>query len=301
MRYQDVITPSALVSELYAPWLQDDYKMQTAVDAVTASGFYGCIEIAPVWTGAVQRSIRKMLKDRNVRGLCWATKALNDDGLSPCALDKQMREKAKKRWREVAYTAAECGVEVLAITSGPDPGATVRLQAYDALLESTMDLCESIKQYGMRLYLEPLDRFAHKKHLVGPTSEAIRFIKQVRTFFPEAYLAWDSSHVALNEENIVASILQADNVAAQYHLANAVLDPTSSAYGDFHMPLGAPGFLDENEARKILRAIAKVKPHHTFLPTVSIEVRTAPDGNPVEQELHYRRWLANLMQEEVSV
>ena len=105
---------------------------------------------------------------------------------------------------------------------------------------------------------EPLDRFAHKKRLVGPTDEAVALFARVRADYPQFGFAFDTAHAALNEEQVLDALDLAGAQLVNVHLSNAVLDKHDALYGDHHIMPGAPGFLTIDKAADIIAATNRV-------------------------------------------
>jgi sugar phosphate isomerase/epimerase len=137
--------------------------------------------------------------------------------------------------------------------------------------------------------LEPLDRGAHKNGLIGPTREAVELALRIRAVHPAFAISWDSSHAALCGENLPDSLTVAKNCIAQIHLANAVLDRQDPRFGDHHIPIGPPGFLNPQSIADLFAHAAAIGLFGERRPGVSVEVRSAPDADPWKTEKHGRR------------
>ena len=154
--------------------------------------------------------------------------------------------------------AAQSGADGLAFLSGPAPQSPGRTpEAIARFTDSMLEIAAGMAPYPhMSLLLEPLDRKAHKRNTVGTTREAAGIIRRVREVCPRAGLVWDSAHAALNGEPLEAALAEASDAVRHIHLCNAVLRPGAPGYGDFHIPPGPPGYLDERRAAALLAAAA---------------------------------------------
>ena len=123
------------------------------------------------------------------------------------------------------------------MVGGADPGPGLREQGYDSAYRSLVAICAEAANLGASVMFEPLDRFGHKKRLVG---------------------AFDAAHAALNEEDILASLDLAGAQLVNLHLSNAVLDKADPLYGDHHMMPGAPGYLTTVRAAEIIAQARRV-------------------------------------------
>jgi hydroxypyruvate isomerase len=285
-------TPSILLSEILFYHRKVKGAIAAAVDRVAGEGFYLGIEIADVADPEDRKNIGRIVHGRSIRLTYWTSMILNDEKLNLSALDENLRKKTALRIKQELPAAAECGATGFAVLSGPDPGPVNRAAATEQLCRSLGELADALKAYpGMRLLLEPLDREAHKNALVGPTGEAAALVRRVRQVHPEFGLSWDTAHVALCGEDILDSIKTFCPCIAQIHLANAVLDRTNPQFGDHHMPIGKPGFLNSKVIAALFRQAAEIGLFGKNKPGVSVEVRTAQQTDPWENEAGCRRVL----------
>ena len=123
-------------------------------------------------------------------------------------------------------------------------------------------------------------------------------MKALRPDCPKLYLAWDSAHVALNEENLIESLTTAAPLISQLHLANAILDPQAQGYGDYHMKFGEPGFLTTASAAQIIRtALHLALPEELGPISLAIEMRTTDQDDLWDNERQCREFLQSAWRE----
>ena len=138
--------------------------------------------------------------------------------------------------------------------------------------------------------LEPLDRYAFKKQLIGPMDEAVQWFLPLHAAYPNFYLHWDSAHVALDGTDLLRSLDWAGPYIAQFHLCNAILDIQHPCYGDLHMDVGtAPGFETEGFLKKIA---SFEKPAGAADVYASVEVLGHPGDDLWLKERNVREFLA---------
>ncbi|WP_312054861.1 TIM barrel protein [Pantoea brenneri] len=290
---QTMLVPSAHIAELFFPDMQDESRVVDIADHLSQQPFYRFIETGMVLQPAQARRLRDISETKQVKLTQWMTFVLNQQGLNLSSPDRIQRKRSMKRACELVHRAAECGATRIAFVSGSDPGAAQREAAKSALGETLEQVGEVMSQYPqMIMQLEPLDRFAHKCQLIGPTDETLRWMQQLRRTCPRLYLAWDSAHVALNQEDPVEALRLWGALVSQLHLANAILDPHDPGYGDHHMRFGAPGFLTPAVATAIVAA-ARQLPNDPRLDerSIAVEMRTTPDDDRWQIEQACREFL----------
>jgi sugar phosphate isomerase/epimerase len=299
MKIKEILHPSILISGFFYPYMNDKSKLEKIIDRLAADEFYERIETRVIQEKSLIKKVRDTAERCGWEITQWATHDLFKEGLNPASTDLSIQKRTVQKLKEMIEKSAECGTKNFALISGNDPGDAKREDAKIAFSEVIYALCEKVKEFNdMSLLIEPLDRFAHKKNLIGPTGESLDFLSQLHKYGLPVYLCWDSAHVALNEEDLIQSIKECSRYISQIHLANAVLDKSSKYYGDWHIPIGEQGFLDEKCAYKILNQAAKLQmaPGKHY---VAIETRCTFGEDSWEQELKYRKFLSDIMDKEV--
>ena len=290
---QTVLVPSAHIAELFFPDMQDESKVVDIAERLSQQPFYRFIETGMVMQAAQARRLRDISETQQVKLTQWMTFVLNQQGLNLSSPDRLQRKHSMKRACELVHRAADCGATRIAFVSGSDPGAAQREAAKSALGETLEQIGEVMSQYPqMIMQLEPLDRFAHKCQLIGPTDETLSWMKQLRRTCPRLYLAWDSAHVALNQEDLIVALRQSGSLVSQLHLSNAILDPNDPGYGDHHMRFGVPGFLTPAVAANIVAA-ARQLPDDPFIEerSIAVEMRTTDQDDRWQTEQACRDFL----------
>ena len=294
MKISDCLYPGLLASETFFPVLADEGRLTELVKRVTEDGFYGRVEISAMKTPLGQRELRALAARIPVTQ--WITNDLNALQLNPSAVDNQLRKKTVAKMTELVDVAAESGADRVAVISCQDPGAALRTEAAKALTDSLCETALYARERGITVMLEPLDRGAHKNNFIGPTDEAVAILKQVHETCDNVLISWDAAHVALNGEDVVVSLDQAFDYVGQIHLANAVLDRSSSAFGDWHMAMGAPGFLTETVAAELARCACRHLNGKRM--AITIESRSENADVMLENDRKNRDFLARVLEQE---
>lgn len=291
--------PSAHIAELFFPLADDEKAILQIIRQVAATDYYQGFETGIIKQPDIAKAIRSIAEQHHLHVTQWLTFELLRDNLNLSSLDSALREKSIRRACELVHLAAACGTTKLSLVSGSDPGDARREEAKKGFGEALIRIGEEIKQYPtMLMQVEPLDRFAHKCQLIGPTDETVAWMTQLRKECPKLYLAWDSAHVALNEEDLTESLRLAAPLISQLHLANAILDPQAEGYGDYHMKFGEPGFLTPHVAAQIIRtALSLPLPQELGPISIAVEMRTTEQDDLWDNERQCRAFLQTAIRE----
>lgn len=252
------IIPSLLLPEVYAPWKAEPGFLVAQIERAGRSGFYRSIEIGPIADAADRSAIKRVCAEHGLQVAVWLTQVLDEEKLDLAAIDETLRRRSVEGIKRALPAAIACGATTVALVGGPDPGPELREQGYDSFVESLTEISVEAGNLGATVMFEPLDRFAHKKRLIGPTDEIVQAFASVRARCPSFGQAFDTAHAALNEEDIAASLALAREHVVNLHLSNAVLDRSAPLYGDHHMVPGAPGFLTIDRAAAIIAEVVKL-------------------------------------------
>lgn len=291
--------PSAHIAEIFFPLANDEKAILHVIREIADIGYYRGFETGIIHQPEIAKNIRTVAEQNQLNVTQWLTFELLKDNLNLSSLDSELREKSIRRACELVQLAAECGTSKLSLVSGGDPGDARRDEAKKGFGEALVRIGEVVGQYdNMLLQVEPLDRFAHKCQLIGPTDETVEWMKALRPDCPKLYLAWDSAHVALNQEDLAESLTLAAPLISQLHLANAILDPQAQGYGDYHMKFGEPGFLTTATAAHIIRTAMNFELPKEFGPiSLAVEMRTTDQDDLWDNERQCREFLQGAWRE----
>lgn len=250
----DYIVPSVLLSEAF--FLNKDNKkfIVSKIEHVIQDGFFKSIEIAPIADAKLRKQVYKDLqtKDCKVKEcIVWASERLAEPSVNLNALDESVRKKSVDDVKAILDIAKETGATHVGINAGPNVGILQRSSAYQALINSVTEIADYAKTLDITVLLEPLDRFAHKKKLLGSTRDAKELFEIICANCKNVKLSLDTAHTALNREDLCETCDLVAPFLNCVHLSNAVLDFEDPLYGDNHITPGLPGFLTTKAAERL--------------------------------------------------
>lgn len=258
--------PSAHILEMFMPYLHDEQRLIAVLRKVAAMDFYRNVELPSFPTKAQRETVRSILQNEGLSAITFVAPYMNEAGLSLCDLDDARRERAMDTLKYHAELAADCGYMTFGVPSGPDPGEALRPAALEAQADSLGRIADFCMELGMKCSIEPLDRYAHKKGLIGPMDEVVAWFAPLRAAHPNLYLHWDSAHEQLGGLGVLHTLELAAPYLSQIHLCDCISDPTHPCFGDLHMePAHAPdwtteGFLTPELGAEIIRRAAAFEP-----------------------------------------
>lgn len=262
MKQQDLYR-SCHVYELFKPLETHENLMVDCLEGLADTGFYQGVETGFFFASDSIRRVRDCCEKNDWQLTMWATPTLLAEQLNLSSLDGNIRNKSRQRATELIHYAAECGADKIGLPSGDYPGDDLCEQAKKALFEVLCEAGETLSQYpDMQILLEPLDRYAHKRQLIGPIRESMEWFAPLHQECPNIFIHWDSAHEALGGIDLIESLRLAKPFLSQLHLCNAVLDSEHPLYGDWHMDVGqgpeyrTPGYLTPDVGAAIIREVA---------------------------------------------
>lgn len=263
--------------------------LRDTLGRLLADGFYKSVELGVVTEPGAKRLLRAYAAE-GLRVVEWLSSLGQREPLCFCALEEDRRARSVGLALQSLPHIAEAGGVGVGISSGADPGPARREEARKRLFDSFYTVGQRAASLGLRLLLEPLDRAANKRNLLGPTLETLDVIYRLRQEGIPIAFAWDAAHAALNGEDVEQSLISALPVLGQIHLSNAVTDPADARYGDNHMAFGSGGFLTADCATRLLaRAAAGGRAY------AAMEARCPAGGDPFRLERECRAFLEGAM------
>ena len=247
--------PSVLVWQGYAPFLARGGTITKAVEEIARGGFFRSIEITLPADPARRLEIARRAKEAGLEVMVWVSDLQASEQLSLAALDRAHRDRSAKRFREMLSAAAECGASRFGFCSPPDCDGARLEEAVDNLGAQLIALGREAA--GIGLVFEALDHKAHKKGLLGTSTDLAKLAARVRAEIPSFGVAWDAAHAALNGEDLLTSYLNAAPHAVLVHLSEAVLDAMHPDFGDKHLPLTRGDVMTPRAVRSLLEFIQK--------------------------------------------
>ena len=231
-----------------------------------------------------------ILRDEDLTAATYAAPYLNEREMSLCDLNDRRRAETIRYLKMQADLAAECGYSTFGVPSGPYPGDEFHDEAMAVQADTLARIADYTALLGMNCSIEPLDRHAHKKALIGPMDEVVRWFK--------------SSHEQLGGLGLFNTLEIAAPFMSQIHLCDCIDDPAHPCFGDLHMdPAEAPdwkteGFLTPEVGAEIIRrAAAFDKPEGVRRFWVSVEVLGHKGDNLWHKERIAREFLTRCWEE----
>lgn len=292
------LLPSGHLLELFMPYRMHGDLMLDVLRKAVELDFYKGVELGSFFDRYHRMYVRNILEENHLNGTTFVTPYVKDQKLSLSDLDAARRAEAIELVKLHMNYSAESGYTNFGVPGGDDPGDALRREAKKVLADSMVELANYAKTLGLNLTLEPLDRYAFKKQLIGPMMESMMWFAPIHEACPNAYIHWDSAHEALGKIDLMRSIELASPYIAQFHLCNAIVDEKHPCFGDLHMDCGtAPnfendGFLNPTIGAEIMKKIASYdKPAGVKTVYVSIEVLGHPGDDLWLKEKNTREFL----------
>ena len=279
--------PSAHILEMFMPYLHDEKRLIQVLRAVAEKDFYRNVELPSFPTKEHRDTVRRILKDEGLSAITFVAPYLNEERLSLCDPDDARREKAMDALKYHAQLAAECGYMTFGVPSGPDPGEAGRALGLELQADSVGRIADFCAGLGMKCSIEPLDRYAHKKRLLGPMDETCEWFAPVQAAHPNMYIHWDSAHEKLGGIDLFRTLDLCESFLQRIHLCNCIDDKTHPCFGDLHMEVGQPplfeteGFLTPEVGAALLDHAVQGK---TGVDTVYVSVEVL--GHPGDDLWH---------------
>ena len=296
--------PSAHILEMFMPYLHDEKRLIEVLRKIAEMDFYRNVELPTFPTKEHRDTVRRILRDNDLTAATYAAPYLNEREMSLCNLNDRRRAETIRYLKMQADLAAECGYSTFGVPSGPYPGDEFHDEAMAVQADTLARIADYTALLGMNCSIEPLDRYAHKKALIGPMDEVVRWFKPLHRAHPNLFLHWDSSHEQLGGLGIFNTLEMAAPYMSQIHLCDCIDDPAHPCFGDLHMdPAEAPdwkteGFLTPEVGAEIIRrAAAFDKPEGVRRFWVSVEVLGHKGDNLWHKERIAREFLTRCWEE----
>ncbi len=246
------------------------------VKRIVTDEYFDAIAVSWVKDSGARRQVASMLAQSQMEVAYGAHPRLLSQGLNLNHLDQSERQKAIATLKEGVDEALEIGASSYVFLSGKWEEATQE-DAYKALVESTLEVCEYAKSQGdLVMAHENFDQDIDKASLIGPTPLAARYAKEIEKSFPNFGLVVDLSHIPLIGETPEEALIPVKEYLAMIDIGNCVTaSPSLPRYGDTHPCFGYPD--SENDVPELV-AFLRVLLDIGFLneedpPVVSFEVR----------------------------
>lgn len=255
-----------------------------ATRAICKDDYFDVIEVTWIKDPEIRKQVKKMVETAGLT-LCYgAQPRMLTTGSNINDLDENKRKAALESLKAGIDEAYELGAKGYAFLSGKYQDET-RKQSFDALLDSTIQLCEYAASKGdMPVLLEVFDYDFDKKSIIGPAPLARKFADKVKTQCHNFGLMVDLSHIVQIHESLRENLLPIAPYIRHAHVANAVMKPGAEAVGDMHPRFGFPnseiGVEQVVEFLSILMEIGYLNTKRP--PIVSFEVKPWGEGEDPE-------------------
>lgn len=263
--------------------IKGEGSIEETVRRIACDDYFDAIEVTWIKDSQVRQSVKKITETANMTVCYGSQPRLLTTGLNINDLNEDGREKAISTLKEGIDEAYELGAKGFAFLSGKFHAETIEA-SYNALVKSTKILCEYAKSKAdMPIILEIFDYDIDKKSLIGPTSLALKFAKEIREEYDNFGLMVDLSHIPMYHESCKSAIEPIKEYIVHAHIGNTIIsDPTLPAYGDTHPRFGFPS--SENNIDDIVIFLRTLL-HAGILneknpPVVSFEVKPWLDEDP---------------------
>lgn len=258
---------SIILSNILDPFTKNPTDHLSVIKKLIESGKYDAIETRLISDVEAIEYLKLNKNDMSVE--YYITGDLSRAGLS---LSDDSSAKAIRMVKDSLVIASESNADFLGIASGTNNENM--LKGLDIFVNSLCEIFEFIKdnKLNIRLAIEPLDQFAHKKNVIGSLDFTLRLIKKLESLgYNENnfILTFDTAHVALNEDDFEETIMKLSKYIYKLHFADAVLDKNQKEYGDYHMNFGK-GFINPFIAKKIIKLLSKYCSHDV---EIAVEIR----------------------------
>lgn len=231
--------------------------IEETLKKIAEDDYFDAVEITWIKDENIRQNAKKIIDEAKLAVAYGAQPRLLTTGLNINDLNGEKRLEALKTLKEGIDEAYEMGAKGFAFLSG-NYKADKKSEAFDALVDSTKELCKYAESKGdMKVLLEVFDYDVDKKALIGPAKLAKIFAEEITSEYDNFGLIVDLSHIPLLHETIEEAILPVKEFILHAHMGNCVVkDPNMEGYGDQHPRFGFPNSeCDVEELTEYLRIL----------------------------------------------
>ena len=259
MLFNDVARAGIMISQVSPGSLDKQGKTLKTIESALKLGCFDAIQTVHIQYPNERKEIKNLLNEEGKTLTYCITRLLNKNGCNLSSNELDVQQKNIDILKRSLDEASEVGAKKIAVISGRRPvRENNRLEALDTLREQLLKACEMAKEYGIKIILEPLDYFAHKKNTLGTTEEAVNICKQLEGQGLKLGLCIDTAHVILNNEKVSQALKICNRYLEEFHFCNCVIDKKHKLYGDNHIFFGYPGVIGENEMAAIMSELVNL-------------------------------------------
>lgn len=289
-----LLTPSILFNNIFDPVSKDEAEVMKYYRDLYSTYEYESLETRLILDKDIRKEFAEFVSENNISVTIWSTSNLNNKKLYLADPDEEKRQEAVSYMKKLIDLSAKANAEFVGFTSGkkilPDSEMEQQVQSFEKSVVELIDYVEQFEQ--IELMLEPLDTEADKKFVVGSTDYVVDFFERLekQNKLKKISVCIDTAHIVLNNECATKSMEKLSKYSQRIHLANAVLDRENKLFGDKHIRMGSPGFLNQKVATKLLNEAANLR-FRSEKVYVAIEVRGQKQDNLFKLEEENREFL----------
>ena len=266
----------------YPVVIKGEGPIAETLERIAEDDYFDAVEVTWIKDDAIRAEAKEIIETSAMEVYYGAQPRLLTTGNNPNAVDETERLVALKNLKEGIDEAAEIGAKGFAFLSGKYDEAT-KDEAFDALVKTTVELCEYAKQKGVpKVSLEVFDYDVDKCSLIGPVALAKKYAQAVCAKADNFGLMVDLSHLPLLRETAKEALEPIKDYIIHAHMGNAVVKEGMPAYGDAHPRFGFPNSAnDVDELVDYIRVLMDIGYLKEGEPkVVSFEVKPFGDEDP---------------------
>ncbi len=291
-----LIKPSILISNTFDPLSRDEEHVMKLYQTIADLNYYNAIETRIIFNTQVQKEFADLATLHEWYVTFWVTGNLNNLAFRLNNLNESERIKAVDQVKIYCDLAVKSNAKAIGFCSGKTEGHP--LEEQEQFFKSVVSILVHARKYEeLDIIIEPLDSSSDKRNTLGDLETSLSFFQRINSsglnHDKRIRCCIDTAHFALNNDNLSETIKELSIYSDRVHFANAILDPSHIDYGDKHIAIGDPGFLDKGycielyEQCRTLDFISK----DTYL---TIEERVLDQQKMFEKESEHREFLNTL-------
>jgi sugar phosphate isomerase/epimerase len=195
-------------------WMRAE-PLETTLARISKLG-YQSIEISGEPTQYETKATRKALKDHGIR--CWGAVTLTLGERNLAAKDPGQRAATVKYMKDVITMVSELEGEIITLvpaTVGKITPDSTPEEEWQWLIEGVKECYEHGKKKGVRIAIEPLNRF--ETYILNRADQAIALAEAVA---PDCGVCLDAFHLNIEDADMYASIRKAGKRLYDFHIAD---------------------------------------------------------------------------------
>jgi len=263
--------------------MKGEGPIEETIRKIATDDYFDAIEITWIKNEETRVRVKKMLDSSHLTVAYGGQPRLLTTKQNINDLDRDRRQQAIANLKEGIDEAYAMGAKGFGFLSGKYTEER-KEEAYQALIESTRDLCTYARSKGdLKIAHEIFDYDPDKCSLVGPVDLAKRYAEEICKEFDNFGLMVDLSHLPIIRESARESLIPIKDFISHAHMGNCMIkDRSDPAFGDAHPRFGYPGGendVDELiEYLKILLEIRYLNPLNRRI--LSFEVKPVGNEDP---------------------